>query len=60
MQSLLVLEVSLHLDMSSLSDQILKQGVGRCIPNLEGRVGSPVVGRYIFAKIKKRNKIKTL
>lgn len=46
MQSLLVLEVSLHLDMSSLSDQILKEGVGRCIPNLEGRVGSPVVGRY--------------
>lgn len=38
-QRLLVLEAFLHLDMSYLSDQILKKGVRRYIPNLAGRVG---------------------
>lgn len=42
-QRLLILDVVLHLDMSYLSDQILKEEGGRGIPNLEDRVMSPVV-----------------
>lgn len=46
---LLVLPVILHLDMSYLSNQLLKKRVGRCIPNLEGRVGDGL--KIFFAKL---------